>query len=84
MLLICYGFRSQVSKMTYTRLLVYRWHYMRLHLGLHLQRDALAFEWAWQHPLKSKAVRDMAGTLKKREMAGAKGKVCTKSLATFA
>lgn len=39
------------------------------------QRDALQFEWAWQHPTVSIAVRDMAKELPKRSMAGVKGKV---------
>lgn len=44
-----------------------------------LQVQALQFEWAWQHPEKSKAVRDdmaaLVATCKKAGLSGAKGKV---------
>lgn len=39
-----------------------------------LQRDALQFEWAWQHPTVSIAVREMALALPKRALSGVKGK----------
>ncbi len=47
-----------------------------------VQVQALQFEWAWQHPEKSKALRDLVaelkGTRKSAGITGAKGKViCT-------
>ncbi len=45
-----------------------------------MQVQALQFEWAWQHPEKSKAVRDLVAQLKgtrksAASITGAKGKV---------
>ena len=43
------------------------------------QVQALQFEWAWQHPEKSKAVRDdvaaLVASCKRAGLSGAKGKV---------
>ena len=44
-----------------------------------VQVQALQFEWAWQHPEKSKAVRDdvaaLVASCKRAGLSGAKGKV---------
>lgn len=40
-----------------------------------LQVQALQFEWAWQHPDKSKAARPIAKQLGRSKMTGVKGKV---------
>ncbi len=39
------------------------------------QVQALQFEWAWQHPDKSKALREAYGSIRKADLKGARGKV---------
>jgi structure-specific endonuclease subunit SLX1 len=43
--------------------------------GFPTQVQALQFEWAWQHPEKSKAARPVAAALKKHQKYGPAGKV---------
>ena len=39
------------------------------------QVQALQFEWAWQHPDKSKALREAYAAIRKVDLKGARGKV---------
>ena len=39
------------------------------------QVQALQFEWAWQHPDKSKALREAYASIRKADLKGARGKV---------
>ena len=39
------------------------------------QVQALQFEWAWQHPDKSKALREAYAATRKVDLKGARGKV---------
>ena len=47
-----------------------------------LQVHALQFEWAWQHPLVSKAVRDEVSKLPAAAQRGAQGQVLIHCLCT--
>jgi structure-specific endonuclease subunit SLX1 len=44
-------------------------------IHVRLQVQALQFEWAWQHPTKSKVMRPVAQRLGSRALYGLKGKV---------
>ena len=43
--------------------------------GFRSKREALQFEWAWQHPTQARLAREATQGLKKKDMGAAKGKV---------
>lgn len=51
------------------------WEMALVVYGFTTQVQALQFEWAWQHPERSKAVRAVAAGLKSHQKYGTAGKV---------
>lgn len=50
------------------------WEMVLVVYGFSSQGRALAFEWAWQHPRRSKSIRDQIAKMKSGQLSGVKGK----------
>ncbi|QDZ22181.1 structure-specific endonuclease [Chloropicon primus] len=51
------------------------WEMVLVVYGFSSKGKALAFEWAWQHPRRSKAIKEKVGKIKRTALTGMKGKV---------